>query len=304
MLYNKIYFILFIIFIGCANDTSINIIDDDNESSLLEYNLDFQGNDNTLDIITWNIENYPKHNLTNIYLTEIIDSLNVDIIALQEITSINALNELANTLDNWDAYCGPNHCGQRNGFLINNNTIEYDAPYEILTSIDDEPFTKFPLVLEFDFNNHDYIIINNHFKCCGDGTININDDYDEEYRRFYSIELIKEYIDNNLSMHRVILLGDLNDELIDTENVFQSLLDDSENYHFTDLNIAANSDEYWSFPSWPSHIDHICITNELFSNHQHTQTILIDQFLSNGFSEYEQYISDHRPVVIQLNMQP
>ena len=82
--------------------------------------------------------------------------------------------------------------------------------------------------------------------------------------------------------------------LIDTENVFQSLLDDSENYHFTDLNIADNSDEYWSFPSWPSHIDHILINDifgELISD---AEIVRLDDYV--GYSYSQNNISDHRPV--------
>ena len=35
---------------------------------------------------------------------------------------------------------------------------------------------------------------------------------------------------------------------------------------FVDLEIAYGSSTNWSYPTWPSHLDHICITNELFQD--------------------------------------
>jgi len=79
--------------------------------------------------------------------------------------------------------------------------------------------------------------------------------------------------------------------------------DDNENYEFTDMPIAQSPSEYWSYPSFPSHIDHIIITNELFNNHISTSTILIENALPN-LSDYNNYISDHRPVGIKLSLEP
>ena len=63
---------------------------------------------------------------------------------------------------------------------------------------------------------------------------------------------------------------------------------------------------YWSYPSWPSHLDHIIITNELFDEYESINsscnTILIDNILNSGWAEYDNYISDHRPVGISLDI--
>ena len=76
------------------------------------------------------------------------------------------------------------------------------------------------------------------------------------------------------------------------------------NYKFVDLEIAHGNSIDWSFPDWPSHIDHIIISNELFSifdyEHSHCTTIKIDEFMDGGFYEYDQNISDHRPVGLKL----
>ena len=75
-----------------------------------------------------------------------------------------------------------------------------------------------------------------------------------------------------------------------------------------DMNIAAGSVSNWSFPTWPSHLDHILITNELFDEFENfgssIQTIKIEDYLDGGWNEYETYISDHRPVGLRLVFDP
>ena len=81
------------------------------------------------------------------------------------------------------------------------------------------------------------------------------------------MSIIKSYIETNLDDQRVIVLGDLNDILTDNQsnNIFQDILDDTTNFYFADIDIADGSSSNWSYPSWPSHLDHILISNELFS---------------------------------------
>ena len=111
---------------------------------------------------------------------------------------------------------------------------------------------------------------------------------------------------NNLEKKRVMFVGDLNDNIAEApiNNVFQEVLNDSINYFFADLEIAQGNSSEWSYPTWPSHLDHILITNELFQvlNSSGVQTIKIDEYLDGGWNEYDQNISDHRPVAIKFNV--
>ena len=72
-----------------------------------------------------------------------------------------------------------------------------------------------------------------------------------------------------------------------------------DNYEFTDMYIAQSSSEYWSYPSWPSHLDHILISNELLGEELGASTLLIDYSLDNGWNQYNNIII----VVIQLQVQ-
>ena len=298
--------LLLLLFLSCSEKSDL-IFNPDN--GLFNSSLNFKGTNETLDIITWNIENYPKNDLTNTYISQIIDSLDVDIIALQEIADNVSFNDLVNSLEGWSGYRsgGSGSDYQELAYLINTNKVEIlSDPYTILNSYQYEFAYREPLVLECLYNNNHVIIINNHFKCCGDGLMDLNDDSDEETRRYIASNLLNAYINNNFPNKNVIVLGDFNDSLIDnvTNNIFQMIIDDYENYLFTDIDIADGSSAEWSFPNWPSHLDHILITNELFNNVISTNTVLIDYSLSGGFSTYDNYVSDHRPVGIKLLLNP
>ena len=140
------------------------------------------------------------------------------------------------------------------------------------------------MIMNINFMGGNYFIINNHFKCCGNGIIDFDNSSDEEYRRYNAINLIKQYIDNNLENDKVIVVGDLNDNIAEPmeNNVFQEVLNDSLNYLFADLEIAQSNSSNWSYPSWPSHLDHILVTNELFQylNSSQIQTIKVDEYLN------------------------
>jgi len=261
------------------------------------------GTDDALDIMTWNIEWFPKNGQVTIdYVEQIIDALDIDVLAIQEVDDISSFNEVINGLANYEGYLESSWFAGL-AYIYNTQTVEINDIYEIYTSSAYwSPFPRSPMIMDMNFMNENYIIINNHFKCCGDNNMNLNDEDDEETRRYIASNLLKQYVDNYFSDSNVIILGDLNDELIDSsnDNVFQMILDDSENYLFTDMAIAQGNSTEWSYPSWPSHLDHILITNELFDNNSYVEVVRIDDFMDGGFSQYDQNISDHRPVALKL----
>ena len=261
------------------------------------------GTDDALDIMTWNIEWFPKNgDITIDYVSQIIDQLDMDVLAIQELDNTILFDEM---IDNLTDYLGYYESAWFAGlaYIYNSETIQINNIYEIYTTSPYwSAFPRSPMVMDMNFMDKNYIIINNHFKCCGDGNLNLNDDNDEETRRHIASTLLKEYIDENFPNSNVIVLGDLNDDLTDNpnNNVFQMIIDDSDNYLFADMVIAQGNSSDWSFPNWPSHLDHILITNELFSAYDYIETIKIDTFMDGGFSEYDQNISDHRPVALKL----
>ena len=282
----KRYIIFLFILLACSEKNNSNET----------YRINF-GSETSFDIVTWNLEFFPKDEETISYLLDFIPSINSDIYALQEISSQNSFNQLVNQLGpQWKGFRSGDSNGQDLAYIINDNYIDViNEPYEILEEEDYFFAYRPPYVLEIVFNDINYIIINVHFKCC-------NDTPSDSYRRLQASYYLKEYIDNNFSNERVIVLGDFNDDIAepDSTNVFIDFLNDSENYFFTDMHIAEGPSSNWSFPSWPSHLDHILVTNELFVDTINTFTIQLDNYMIGGFQKYDNHISDHRPVGINL----
>jgi len=269
-------------------------------------NLDF-GTESTFEIMTWNIEWFPKNDqITVDYVTQIIVALDIDLLAIQEVDDTNFFDQMLNGLPGYEGYYESSWFAGL-AYIYKTDVIEINELYEIYTTSPYwSPFPRSPMVMDMNFRGENFIIINNHFKCCGDGYLDIEDSGDEETRRYIASNLLKEYIDSNFANDNVIVLGDLNDILTDNpnNNVFQNFINDAENYLFADMEIAEGSSSDWSYPTWPSHIDHILVTNELFDEFENSnsdiQTIKIDEHLDGGWYEYDQNVSDHRPVALKL----
>ena len=273
-------------------------------------NISF-GTDSTFEVVTWNIEWFPKNgSITVDSVSKIIASLDVDLIGLQEIDDTTICRQMINNLPGYELFMDNSWFGGL-AYVYRSSSISINSIYKIYdTSPFWNTFPRSPLVMNLTFMGEDIIVINNHFKCCGDGLLDIGNSSDEEARRYQASSLLKQYIDTNFPSSRVIVLGDLNDILIDASanNVFQMFLNDSTNYLFADEAIAYGSSTDWSFPGWPSHLDHILITNELFSEVSNTgseiKTIKIDNFMAGGLVNYDNNISDHRPVGLKIKVIP
>ncbi len=265
------------------------------------------GTDESFEVMTWNIEWFPKNGQTTVdSVSTIIQSLDIDLYSFQEISDTNLFKQMIDDIDGYDYYFQSSWFGGL-AYVYKTSVIEINTIYEIY--IEEpywRPFPRSPMVMEMTYQDQNYYIINNHFKCCGDGEMNLSDPWDEETRRFDASNFLKEYIDLYLPNENVIVLGDLNDILTDVtaNNVFQVIIDDNSNFLFADSEIANGPSSGWSYPNWPSHIDHILITNELLDDFENNssiiQTIAIDDFMEGGYNAYDENISDHLPVALKL----
>ncbi len=280
-------------FIGLISNAQTNYLID------LEF-----GTVNHFDVATWNIEWFPKNGETTIeYVVEIIEELELDVIAIQEIDEPEQFEYLLSLLQGYDGFYQDGEYA-RLGFIYNTQSVTVNEQYEIFDNGSyGNPFPRPPMVMELTFmGEHDFVVINNHFKCCGNTILDPDDFWDEETRRAYASELLKAYMDFHFGEENLIMLGDLNDLLTDApqNNVFQVYLDDPANYRFADMEIAMGSSSQWSYPSWPSHLDHILVSNELFAALEDPEsqiaTIQIDDFFPGGFNGYDTHVSDHLPV--------
>lgn len=241
----------------------------------------------TFDIVTWNIEQFPKSGNTISMLAEIIPTLNADIIGVQEIGSTANFNALVAALPGWSGVVSGGSL--KTGYLYKTSEVSVSAVTYPLT--DASAFPRQPMFITATHTSGLVVtLINLHLKCCDDGT--------SIPRRRSASEQLKAYIDANLNNQSVVMLGDYNDDITQPEgnNVFTNFVEDDANYEFADMTIAECNSAYWSYPSWPSHLDHMLITNELFNKVQDVRVLRLNECEGGYYST----ISDHRPVLLQL----
>lgn len=289
---------MLMLFLGCGKNTALEPISPDPVSLVF-------GTESTLDIVTWNLQLFPRTDTDKSAIAQMIATIDADIIAFQEIMDYNAFVELASMLPNYNAYVYNATSSYRLAYLYDNRTITVRNNYTIYNG-QSTPFPRPPYVLEVTWRGNDYYIINNHLKAYDDNVIVEGDPYDNEYRRKLACQKLHQYISTTLPNDRVVVLGDMNDQLADPPeyNVFMTFIDAPDEYLFADMPIAQNPTYYnVSYPSYTSHIDHILITNELFEDFAATdsycRTIRAETWFSS-LTEYKKYVSDHRPVGIRL----
>ena len=293
MTLNRLFYIVIIfVFFSCASPVEQKSINGSSSTSLLpDLNLV-----NGVEVVTWNIEFFPKQGQRTIdSVYNIITGLNADIYCLQEIHNINSFLDLADDLIEYDYvisddtdYLNLVVLYKKNDFLVRSKT-------SLFTNNMYEFASRPPLRLDMTYsgeNSMDFTLINMHLKCCNDG-------YN---RRVQSSDILYEYLKNSVQLGFVnhIIVGDWNDDISDSysQNSFNVFLEDQDSFKYvTYENAHSSSNTYDSFPGFGSgsFIDHIMISSDLFEEFETSdvQTIRLGDYISG----YDEVISDHRPVV-------
>lgn len=285
--------IILIVLVGSCRKPS----DPPEPDTTTKYDACFDGgSSSTLDIVTFNVEQFPKSGYeTIVELATLIKAIDADIIALQEVSSESNLVQLDDLLVNYTAIEYPIDNSYWNlAYLYKNSEIQIDATKTKVIFEDDWysfPRPPFEIHITHLPSSTEVILLNNHLKCCSGS--------ENEDRRRTASEKLHSYIESNYPDDAVIVLGDLNDEIdgsSEANNVFWDFVNDPSDFAVADMDIATGSPLWWSYPSWPSHIDHIIISDELFDMVEDITTLKADAC----FSAYPDIISDHRPVYLRL----
>ncbi len=288
-----------LIILSCGTNNVVT-----NNDVITEYNED------VVKVATWNLKEFPLTDNTINELQNLIPQLNADVFAIQEVTSTSEFNLLDSYLNDYsvlytetyiydpsdeDSYYNPVL-----GYIYNNQRVTVNASYEIFKG-DSRLFPREPFVLDVTWKGINFILINNHLKAGGDNYLNESDEWDEETRRRDALDALHNYIVEHFSDKNVLLMGDFNDQFhepIET-NVFTAFIND-DNFVFADYEMSLDSADF-SYPGWPSHLDHIIINDNLVDVFakplSDCYTIKYDKIMSN----YITSISDHRPVIIELD---
>jgi endonuclease/exonuclease/phosphatase family metal-dependent hydrolase len=246
------------------------------------------GEENALELVSWNLEQFPKEDdKTVASAIKAIRFMQADVVALQEMRSDAALQQMADSLSGFTlAY--ENNSGLDVAYIFRNSSVELLQPVYSIMPEEQRAFVREPLVLEIRHiaSGEELTLVNLHLKCCGGS--------ENEERRRNASELLQAYINTHWPERQVVVLGDFNDNIAEPAetNVFQNFIDDEENSRFLTMPIAQGSSENWSYPDWPSHLDQVLISNELFDDVKSIQVLKPD----SCSDQYEPILSDHRPV--------
>ncbi|KPK71262.1 hypothetical protein AMJ71_07040 [candidate division TA06 bacterium SM1_40] len=258
-----------------------------------------RGEETSLEIVTWNIEWFPREGEATVQaVRQLVEDLDIDLYAVQEIADTAAFRSLLYSLPGYDGFWSPDAYTwgdyQKTGLIWRADQIAVSG----LTSLfvgDDYAFPRPPIqvyVTASDGENEfDFHLVVLHLKAGGGE--------DNEARRRAAIETLKAYLDAQRQTAvdpDVIVAGDWNDELDDPswDNVFNLFLADSLNYSFMTAPLAGDT-RWASYPSTGSLIDHLLIDEEASSAYEggFTETLRLD----DEYAAYHAVVSDHRPVM-------
>lgn len=286
---------------ACGSNTNLTQSTSTDESTVV-------GNEATLEVVTWNIEHFPKSANTIEYVANIVNQIHPDILCMQEISDDSAFRTLLLALPNYAGASVVSHDDWNHLGIVYDTTQVQMLDMQMIMTNNSRAFPRAPYVLHCRWHGREYYVIDNHLKASGDNVVDTSDSYDEEMRRIEATTLLHDYVAANLANKAVIMVGDMNDCIQEprSTNVFLPLLDDDAHWLAADMVIAQNPNQYdYSYPSWPSHLDHVFISDELFTDFNHTGSSISvlkpDRTLSGGWSQYDENVSDHRPVALVLN---
>jgi len=256
----------------------------------------------SLEVVTWNMEHFPKANDSTVTaVAEIMTKVNADLYAVQEIQSLQQFAALAALLPAYDFQVTRQSAYLDQGIIYKKSVLTLVGREEPFADDDYNFAGRGPLRVDFMWHQDGQLVpvsvFDIHLKCCGNGL----------ERRKKSMVQFHDYLSLGMELgeDNIIVLGDWNDQLDDVGPLqsFGPFLDDPQQFQFATARIAGDVEQA-SYPDWPSFLDQILIGKGLFdefANHSEIQTLPVQKWLGT-FDNYKQIISDHRPVLLQLNM--
>ena len=294
----------------------------------------------TLDIVTWNIEWFGStasgQGPTNVDLQlqnvkKVIEDLDADIYAFQEITDLNKFYELVAALPAYRGFHSPAVSGggtfaeaQKLTFLYKTATIDSVSTRVLLEGVKPQDLVGYPSTpdrfwasgrLPFLFEAKATIngaekkinLVNVHTRSNGGGESAANPRY---AMRRYDVNVLKDSLDQYYANVPLIILGDYNDDLDETvadqlaptvntsETSFINFINDRASYIPVTKNLSLAG--LRTFPTFENVIDHVMISNELEENWIVSSERVVAPF--DLIPNYSSTTSDHLPVKVRFNL--
>ncbi len=258
--------------------------------------LEPAGTDTTFDLVTWNIENFPKAGTRSISQVRILmERLDIDLFAVQEIADTLAFRTLVSGLTGYEGRYSPdtyNGSYQKTGVVYRTATVAVSGMRPLFVSNSAFPRPPIELFVTAAGNGQafDFRLIVLHLKAGGTS--------EDRERRRTACRLLKEYIDSEMESGLepdFVVAGDWNDRLDDPveENVFWPFLEDTARYCF--LTRALAGDRTQASYIGGGLIDHALVTHDALEEYGPgvTRTLRLD----DRVARYQEEVSDHRPVL-------
>lgn len=255
------------------------------------------GSNNTFDVATWNIEAFPKTADTPEFIADMIRSMDLDLVAVQEITSVAGFDELVGRL--------PDHEGVLTSHTYGNGSYQkvgfiYKSEIEVrdVTEIFGGNWFAFPrpplearvIVGGGTEAERELRVIVVHLKASSQP--------ESAERRTEAFVVLDGYL--SLLDEDVILLGDFNEVVTNASglNVFGPLASKDSEYTIWSEPLA-NQGQASFIPSGVM-LDHIITTSSLDDEVGNREAIV--PALDDEFITYVGLASDHLPVVLSLGL--
>ncbi len=258
-----------------------------------------RGTDTTLEIASWNIQNFPKDGDSTVNrVRALIARLDLDIYAIQEVEDTLAFHRLLSGLSGYAGLYSVDDYGsfyQKTGVIYKPGIVTVTDVHQIFWWNDSVPRPPLVMTVTATHNSRtfDFRLIVLHLKAGWSA--------EDAAKRRTSCRMLKEYLDHEVEQGPeldFVVVGDWNDKLDDPPeyNVFNVFLEDTVRYRFLTLPLAGSS-YYGSYieNGGGSLIDHLLVSRDALNEYQGGTTTTLR--LDDEVARYKQRISDHRPVM-------
>lgn len=262
----------------------------------------------TLDVTTWNLEWYgsadtalgqSNKDLQRQRIRIVMDTIQSDIYALQEVISDEALAALSDSINGTYGrlFATEVTSDQKLAYIYNSKTVKpVDNGLAVNGGARAWGNGRFPFRVTLDANVGDVTkrisIFNIHAKATSDSTA--ADDYG---RRKTDAETFHQYLKDFYGDQHVIVTGDFNDRLLATTvdstlpSCYSVFLNDQDNWYATTAELERQGlSSYIGFNR--GMLDHMLISNEVKPLHYRSFVESPERYLTS----YSSTVSDHRPV--------
>jgi len=255
------------------------------------------GSESTLEIATWNLHNFPSTVYSATTVADLIASLDLDVVVVEEIASEDAWTELLLRLRDRDGilsthvYTSDSY--QKIGVIYRRSLVTASVP-ELLFDTDEYAFPRPPLAVTITVDGETIELVGVHLKA---GTTP-----DDAVRRTQAVAQLDTFLRAQVDgggENEVVLLGDYN-ERVTTDGgrtVLAPLLTAPDRYTVrTDPAAVAGGVTYLGFGG--EFIDHITTTAGLETRWAaaHVELPRLDMMIS----AYQSVVSDHLPAIVVI----